>query len=244
MLIATAAEAWRSAPIVRVKHRVMMNDAGFWIEENILSHRECDSLAEALSRSRVGRGRAGARHLLTHPAVAEVANDYRLLRIARHALGAEAVPYRATLFEKSWRANWLVVWHQDTALPLLSRFESPEWGPWSKKAGIFYAHAPTWALERVLALRIHLDASTAENGPLRIIPGSHAAGVLSDEEVFGVARRQDHVDCLVSRGGVLAMRPLLIHSSSKAGVDAARRVLHIEYADSLMFGGNIGLAVA
>ena len=107
-----------------------------------------------------------------------------------------------------------------------------------------YAHAPAWALNRVLALRIHLDASTAENGPLRIVPGSHAAGVLSDEEVLGIARRQNHVDCLVSRGGVLAMSPLLIHSSSKARVDLSRRVLHIEYAESLMFGENIRLAVA
>ena len=221
-----------------------MKDAGFWIEENTLSHHECDSLAESLSQSSIERGRAGARHLMALPAVAEVANNYRLLRIARRALGEEAVPYRATLFEKSGRANWLVVWHQDTALPLISRFDSPEWGPWSKKAGILYAHAPTWALRRVLALRIHLDASTAENGPLRVIPGSHAAGVLSDEEVFNIARRQESVDCLAPRGGVLAMRPLLIHSSSKAQVDKPRRVLHIEYADSLVMGEDIRLAVA
>ena len=221
-----------------------MEDAGFWIEEGILSRQECDSLTETLSRSRAGRGRAGARHLMSHPRVAEVANDIRLLRMARRTLGACAIPYRATLFEKSGRANWLVVWHQDTALPLASRFDSQGWGPWSKKAGVFYAHAPAWALSRVLALRIHLDASTAENGPLRVIPGSHAGGVLSDEEVFGIARRREHVDCLVSRGGVLAMRPLLIHSSSKARADVPRRVLHIEYADSLRLGENIRLSVA
>lgn len=221
-----------------------MNDSGFRIEEDVLSRRECDSLAEALSRGQAGRGRAGVRHLMTQPAVAEVANDRRLLRLARRSLGEGAVPYRATLFEKSGRANWLVTWHQDTALPLASRFDSDEWGPWSKKEGVLYAHAPAWALSRVLALRVHLDASTAENGPLRVIPGSHAAGVLSDEEVLGVARRREHVDCLVSRGGVVAMRPLLIHSSSKARADAPRRVLHIEYADALVLGENMRLAVA
>ena len=221
-----------------------MKDAGFWIEEGILSGQECISLAGALCERRAGRCRAGARHLMARPAVADVANDPRLLRIARRGLGEAAVPYRATLFEKSGRANWLVVWHQDTALPLASRFDAREWGPWSEKAGILYAHAPAWALARVLALRLHLDASTAENGPLRVIPGSHAAGLLSDEEVFGIARRQEHVACPVSRGGVLAMRPLLIHSSSKAREDAPRRVLHIEYADSLILGEGIRLAVA
>jgi ectoine hydroxylase-related dioxygenase (phytanoyl-CoA dioxygenase family) len=178
------------------------------------------------------------------PAVAEMANDERFIRIARRALGDRAVPYRATLFEKSGRANWLVVWHQDTALPLASRFDSPEWGPWSEKAGVLYAHAPAWALSRVVALRIHLDASTAENGPLRVIPGSHEAGVLNDGEVFRLARERGHVDCLVPSGGVLAMMPLLVPSSSKTRTDAPRRVLHVEYADSLDLGENVRLAIA
>jgi hypothetical protein len=40
------------------------------------------------------------------------------------------------------------------------------------------------------------------------------------------------------------MRPLLIHSSSKAKLDLPRRVLHIEYADSLDLGHNAQLAIA
>jgi ectoine hydroxylase-related dioxygenase (phytanoyl-CoA dioxygenase family) len=35
----------------------------------------------------------------------------------------------------------------------------------------------------VIALRIHLDGSTAANGPLWVLPGSHRDGVLSDLEV-------------------------------------------------------------
>ena len=42
---------------------------------------------------------------------------------------------------------------------------------------------------------------------------------------------------------MIAMRPLLIHSSSKAKDREPRRVLHIEYADSLDFGSGIKLAV-
>jgi ectoine hydroxylase-related dioxygenase (phytanoyl-CoA dioxygenase family) len=221
-----------------------MNDLGFWIEERVFSDEECGALVATLSLTPQPRGRAGSRHLMTNAAVAAVASDPRLLQIARRSLGGCIVPYRATLFEKSGRANWLVVWHQDTALPLVSHNDSSEWGPWSTKAGVVYAHAPSWALARVLALRLHLDASTSENGPLRVIPGSHTAGVLTDEEVFSVARRQQPVDCIVSRGGVLAMRPLLIHSSSKARVDAPRRVLHIEYVDALDLGESVRLAVA
>jgi ectoine hydroxylase-related dioxygenase (phytanoyl-CoA dioxygenase family) len=226
------------------KHAFEPHSRGFWIEDTILSDRECDDLIEAARQSLQGRARAGARHLMSVPAIGAAAKDERLLRIARRALGEGAVPFRATLFDKSARANWLVVWHQDTALPLESRNDSAEWGPWSLKAGILYAHAPAWALSRVLALRISLDASTRDNGPLRIIPGSHRAGVLSDNEILDFARTQETVEAIVPRGGVLAMRPLLAHSSSKARSGEPRRVLHIEYAESLDLGHGLRLAIA
>jgi len=219
-----------------------MEDAGYWIEPNVLAEPECDEIIAALSG--LLRSRAGARHLMSNPTVAALANSDRLLRIVRCVLGREAVPFRATLFEKSATANWLVVWHQDTVLPLESRFVDSEWGPWSLKDGVHYAHAPTWALLRVLALRVHLDASTSENGPLRVIPGSHALGVLTDEQVFLIAKREQPIECTVPRGGVLVMRPLLIHSSSKAQAEEPRRVLHIEYADRLDLSPSIRLAVA
>jgi hypothetical protein len=225
-------------------HAFEPQSRGFWTEDNVLSDRECDDLIEAACASLQGRSRAGARHLMSIPAIGAAAKDERLLRIARRGLGDGAVPFRVTLFDKSARANWLVVWHQDTALPLESRNDSAEWGPWSLKAGILYAHAPAWALSRVLALRISLDGSTGDNGPLRVIPGSHLAGVLSDDEIFGLARTQETVEALVPRGGVLAMRPLLVHSSSKARGDGPRRVLHIEYADALDLGPGLRLAIA
>jgi hypothetical protein len=206
-----------------------------------LSHSERDHLLKTVSAPTVTRGRAGARHLLSHPAIAELASDPRLIAIANDHVGKIAVPFRATLFEKSARTNWLIPWHQDTALPLTARFESSEWGPWSEKAEQVYAHAPGWALSRVLALRVHLDASTADNGPLRVIPHSHLAGVLSDEDVRACLSKHNPVECLIARGGVLAVRPLLIHSSSKARSEAP--VLHIEYADSLELGPGIRLAV-
>lgn len=218
--------------------------SGFFIDEDVFSISECEQLLEKLPLAGVDRGRAGARHLMSHPDVRRVASDSRMLRIARFALGADALPYRATLFDKSGAANWSVVWHQDTALPLQSQFDLHGWGPWSQKSGITYAHAPTWALSQIVALRLHLDASTAENGPLRILSGTHAFGVMSDVDVFAMARSQPHVDCIVGCGGVMVMSPLLVHSSVKARSNSPRRVLHIEYANSLILAPGVQLAVA
>ena len=46
------------------------------------------------------------------------------------------------------------------------------------------------------------------------------------------------------QGGVLAMRPLLIHASSKSQTDMPRRVLHIEYSATATFPGGLELAKA
>jgi ectoine hydroxylase-related dioxygenase (phytanoyl-CoA dioxygenase family) len=109
---------------------------------------------------------------------------------------------------------------------------------------MLYAHAPSWALSHIVALRVHLDAVTTDNGPLRILPGTHALGVLEDAEVFALARSQTPVDCIVRRGGVMAMHPLLVHASSKARTHEPRRVLHIEYADSLELAQGVQLDIA
>jgi len=181
---------------------------------------------------------------MANAVVSALAADRRLLATAEKETGAQAVPFRATFFDKSWQANWLVAWHQDTALPLTSSFDALGWGPWSNKAGILYAHAPEWALSRIVALRVYLDQSTNENGPLRVVPGSHAAGVLTDDGVREYVQAHAQVECPVLRGGVLTMRPLLIHASSKSQSRNRRRVIHIEYTDAIELKPGIRLAIA
>ena len=178
-----------------------------------------------------------------NPTVTEVARDSRLSGLASSLLGERAVPYRATLFDRSPESNWLVVWHQDTALPQPDQRQTSGWGPWSRKEGVHYAHAPAQALKEVLALRLHLDDSTVENGPLRVLPGTHTLGVLSDDELHVLSQRIQPVDCLTTKGGVVAMRPLLVHASSKSKSEQCRRVLHIEYTSMEAFA-RLQLAVA
>ena len=129
------------------------DDQGYSVREDVFDRSEMVRVAERLAADAPQRTRAGARHLLTLPVVRDLSFDRRMLDLARLFIGATATPFRATLFDKSALANWLVVWHQDTALPLRARVEHDGWGPWSTKAGLLYAHAPAWALERVVALR-------------------------------------------------------------------------------------------
>jgi ectoine hydroxylase-related dioxygenase (phytanoyl-CoA dioxygenase family) len=220
---------------------LISRDEGFAILPQVLSQQEATKLSEAVDRLQLDRSRAGARHMLRFPVADALARDPRLLDIAAAVLGAEAHPFSATLFDKSPRANWLVVWHQDTALPVRERCDVPGWGPWSIKGRVLYAHAPAAALNRVVALRVHLDNSTSLNGPLRVLPGTHEKGVLRDEEIAALTMTVRPVECVACRGSIVVMRPLLVHSSSKAIAPAPRRVIHIEYTDIRAREGGLSI---
>jgi ectoine hydroxylase-related dioxygenase (phytanoyl-CoA dioxygenase family) len=219
-------------------------DRGFAILRDVFSCQNTDLLMQQVEGLCPPRSRAGVRHALALEPVGVFSKRPEMLELAREVLGANAFPFRATLFDKSPNSNWLVVWHQDTALPLQSRLDVPGWGPWSVKEGIPYAHAPASALQEVLALRLSLDDSTTENGPLRILPGTHTLGVLSDDAIHDISQRIDPVDCTAAKGGVVAMRPLVVHASSKSKTDCPRRVLHIEYASSRSIAAPLELALA
>lgn len=223
---------------------MICTESGYALIEDVFSQTETQGVRETLSCTSLDRTKAGARHVLSVPVVRDMAVDSRLLAIAREFVGRGAAPFRATLFDKSPTANWLVVWHQDTALPLCRQCDDPTWGPWSRKAGILYAHAPAWALEQVVALRVNLDDSSRTNGPLRVVPNTHMSGVLTDAAIEQITRGATPVDCITRAGGVVAMRPLTVHASSKSLDDRPRRVLHIEYAATVNLASGIELVVA
>ena len=127
---------------------------------------------------------------------------------------------------------------------LADRVDREGWGPWSRKDDIHYAHAPADALQRVIALRVHLDDSTSDNGPLRVLPGTHELGVLTDEQVHEQSHSRESRECCAPAGSVVAMRPLIIHASSKCKSANPRRVLHIEYSRSLQIAPGMRLRAA
>jgi ectoine hydroxylase-related dioxygenase (phytanoyl-CoA dioxygenase family) len=223
--------------------RANVEQWGFAILPAVFSEREMEKLTHSIEKSGLRRSKAGIRHALQYDGIRKLAADPRLLSLAREILGDEAIAFRATLFDKSPEANWLVVWHQDTALPIRERHDAQHWGPWSVKDGITYAHAPASALCQVLALRVHLDESNTENGPLKVLPGTHLKGVLTDDEIERLAGSISSIECLVQQGGVLAMRPLIIHASSKSHSQVPRRVVHIEYAAGMSFAEALELAI-
>ena len=234
------AEIRRNLPVWQLMP-TMSRDRGYAIASDLFTRAEMVEAIGALDRAGLNRSKAGARHVLSVPAVFQLASDPRMMDLARRFVGATPVPFRGTFFDKSAASNWLVGWHQDTALPLRNHVSHPDWGPWSTKGGVLHARAPAHALERVIALRVHLDDATALNGPLRVLPDSHLRGILADHEIQRLARETQAVECVAAAGSAVAMRPLIVHASSKGSDGSPRRVLHIEYAATLDLGGGIEL---
>jgi ectoine hydroxylase-related dioxygenase (phytanoyl-CoA dioxygenase family) len=95
---------------------------------------------------------------------------------------------------------------------------------------------PVEILTGMVTVRLHLDDCDETNGALEVIPGSHAVGVLAEADLARW-RQRPKVKCCVRRGGVVLMRPLVLHASASATRPGHRRVLHLEYASGPLPNG-------
>lgn len=194
--------------------------------EEELQHLEIDQLAS----QRAGKA-FGLRNLTTAvPLTLDLANSDALRSIVHPVLGDSARVVRTIYFDKHKDANWKVAWHQDLTIAVREKVEVEGFRAWSSKAGITHVQPPVAVLEHMLTLRVHLDDTGEANGALRILSGTHRHGRLDPEQIQFWKQKQNVVTCSVKRGGVVAMRPLLLHSSLPSLNPTHRRVLHFEYA--------------
>ncbi len=180
-------------------------------------------------RARSSRGHVyAARNLIESiPEVTAVWQCDSLVSFLLEQLGDQFGLVRALFFDKPPDRTWALAWHKDTSIAVQDNsIASTFFSRPTTKAGVPHLIASDEVLKQMLTLRIHLDEVTDENGPLR--PGSH---VSSTSEGDGLDAA---VDVHADSGDVLAMRPLISHSSgaSKPGTVRHRRILHLEFAAS------------
>lgn len=207
---------------------------GFAVRERIVSEDAIEGLLAELTT----RGRSPNLRGLLHRSrmTAAMAASGPLSALAGALLNGKAFPVRTLLFDKVAHANWGVAWHQDLAVPVHERRETPGFSGWSVKDGTPHALAPDVVLAGMVTLRLHLDDCTLDNGPLRVLPGTHRHGRLDDRQIDEFRSEIPEQPIVGPAGTVFAMRPLLLHASSPALNPRHRRVLHIEYAADLLPG--------
>jgi len=171
----------------------------------------------------------GIRNLLSNQIVRNIAGSAEVRRPVVSVLGDKCFAVRGLFFNKNPDANWKVTWHQDCVIAVCEKLSIEGWGPWSSKTGAIHVRPAPAVLQQMLAIRIHLDDCGADNGPLRVVPGSHRDGILSDGEIQRRSK-ESAVACAVLRGDAILMRLLILHSSPPATRPSNRRVVHLEFA--------------
>ncbi len=205
-------------------------DNGLTIVDRYLDAVAIECLIEEIAALQLAPERAGHRNILAlSPMVERLAHSLEIHALVDPILGANARVVSGILFDKQPTANWKVRWHQDLTIAVNQRLELPDYQPWSLKDGIQHVQPPVAILEQMLAVRIHLDRTDATNGALRVIPGSHRDGKLTQLEIDRW-KQSGEITCACDAGSILLMRPLLLHASSAALVPSHRRVIHLEYA--------------
>jgi hypothetical protein len=190
------------------------------------------ALAASLADDRAIRGGEGtvyaARNVLgLWPGAARAWRAPRLVAALAEALGPGFGLVRGLYFDKPPGNSWALPWHKDLTIAVKNnRLGGGHFARPTRKAGVPHVEAPEGVLAAMLTARIHLDTVTQENGPLRVVPGSHTTGKalrLEDAPVRTLS---------AEAGDVLLIRPLVAHASNRSRPDTARhrRILHLEFA--------------
>ena len=214
---------------------------GFAIVESVLDQpaidRFCALIEEARGRDNAENvtnrnGTYGLRNLSdVIPEVEELVRHPVVHELVGSVLDKPPFMVRATLFDKNPGANWGVFWHQDLSIAVQTRHDVDGFSSWTRKAGVQCVQPPTELMQRILAVRLHLDDCTSASGALKVLPGSHQLNRLSTAEAEVQQQQLLEVVCEVPAGGAVLMRPLLLHASSPMETPVSRRVIHFEFAD-------------
>lgn len=138
---------------------------------------------------------------------------------------------KAIYFNKPSKSNWFVSYHQDLSISVKNKIEAEGYVSWTNKKGQLGVIPPLNILENIITFRIHLDDADETNGVLKVISKSHKKGIIRVDNNFEASKIGKEVVCNVKKGGVMLMKPLLLHSSQKSISKNDRRVIHLEFSN-------------
>jgi ectoine hydroxylase-related dioxygenase (phytanoyl-CoA dioxygenase family) len=215
-----------------------MLEEGFEIIEDLISENDIFTILHELEDIQFPFGVGGVRNVEKKiDSINTLISSPSLLNSAAAYLQEKPSCVRAILFNKTPESNWSVSWHQDKTVCVTKRFEKLGWGPWCIKDNVHHVQPPIDVLNKMVTFRIHLDASTKENGCLRVLPKSHENGVLAQSQIASYVKSQKPIECIAKRGSALVMRPHILHSSSRGASPSQRRVLHVEFSSYILPDG-------
>lgn len=218
-------------------HKREIEEKGFTVINDVFTAEEVTDLISVIQRAdntketfRKTKDLFAIRQFLKEiPAAASLILTEKLSAIISQLFGDNYAVVKSIYFDKPGESNWFVAYHQDLTISVKEKAELTGFGPWSVKQNQYAVQPPLSILENNFTVRLHLDDTDENNGALRVIPGSHRKGVYRAETIDWNV--ESEVFCNVLKGGIMIMRPLLLHASSRTNDNRQRRVAHIEFSN-------------
>jgi ectoine hydroxylase-related dioxygenase (phytanoyl-CoA dioxygenase family) len=224
-------------------HKDQLANNGFTIIENIYSQDDVKQIIVAIEKADSSRETfrkstelfAIRQFLKEIPGIKSLIFNDNLKGLIRNFFGENYFVVKSIYFDKPETSNWYVSYHQDLTISVDKKVEMVGFGSWTNKQNQFAVQPPVDILRNIFTLRIHLDNTNEDNGALKVIRGSHLQDIRRPETITS---SEDHFTCNVPEGGVMIMKPLLLHSSGRTVNNKKRRVIHIEFSN-LELPGNL-----
>lgn len=205
---------------------------GFTIIEGLITEDQLSQIEQQLMQFKLTN--AGSRELLTQPWCQQLAETLKMNAQLAHLLPINTVAIQCTYFKKTAEKNWLVALHQDLSIPVRHYLSAEGFSGWSHKQNMLFVQPPIQYMEQLVAVRVHIDDCLHEHGPLKVVAGTHRDGKIAEADLPRIRDQIGEQECTVVKGDAVIMRPLIVHSSSKAIQTNGRRVLHFLFAPATL----------
>jgi ectoine hydroxylase-related dioxygenase (phytanoyl-CoA dioxygenase family) len=219
------------------RHKFEIDENGFTTIDKIYAEQEIEQILLAIERVdnnketfRKSTDLFAIRQFLKEiPETTNLIFNDNLKKVIRQLFGENYFVVKSIYFAKPETSNWYVSYHQDLTISVDKKIELENFGPWTTKQNQFAVQPPIEILENIFTIRIHLDDTDEKNGALRVIPKSHLKKIYRPETIDW--NNETETTCKVEKGGIMIMKPLLLHSSSRTTSNKKRRVIHIEFSN-------------
>ncbi|QIL40110.1 phytanoyl-CoA dioxygenase family protein [Pedobacter sp. HDW13] len=222
------------------KHQKEINSTGFTVINGIYSAEETNKIARTIDAANADRSNfrksedlfAIRQFLMEIPDVKDLIFTPALKNVIHELFGHDYFLVKSIYFDKPENSNWFVAYHQDLTISVDQKVEIAGFGPYTNKHNQFAVQPPLNILENSFTIRIHLDDTNKENGALKVIPDSHSKGIYRPENIDWAIETE--VSCNVKCGGIMMMKPLLLHGSNRTTNNKKRRVIHLEFSNQIL----------
>jgi ectoine hydroxylase-related dioxygenase (phytanoyl-CoA dioxygenase family) len=218
-----------------MNHIIELKANGFATIDNIYTHQEVEQILTVINQVETNKDTfrksadlfAIRQFLKEIPAVYSHIFNKNLNNLIENSFGKGYFVVKSIYFDKPETSNWFVPFHQDLTISVDKKLNLDNFGPWTVKQNQYAVQPPLDILENIFTIRIHLDDTDENNGALKVIPQSHLDQIFKDNFID----LSNETTCKVKKGGVMLMKPLLLHSSNRTTNNQKRRVIHIEFSN-------------